>query len=308
MSDQQQLPRRYRRPRRLIFWPAMIVGLALGIAGALYFAWTLAPLEEFNTRPWQLSREDRDAYMIAIALNFAYDRDINRALDRLLQLQRPGEGFINPFDMVAQTACELARTEFISTNNGRQAILSMQMLYQSQGRVGCADEIIVASVPVNPVETLPAPPTATPTLVPPASKTPTPPLPNIQPTPIGRIVPTTPPQRDFALVRIEPFCDTEISGVIEVYVQESNGEGIPGMPVRVRWENGEDTFFTGLKPERGPAYADFKMQANFGYIIEMPGRSDPSPQPLAALPCTTASGAEAIQSYYVVFRPVAGGG
>lgn len=307
MTDPQNLPRRYRRPRRLVAWFPLIVGLALGTAGALYFAWTLAPLEEFNTLPWQLNKEDRDAYMVAVAQNFAYDRDINRALERLLLLQAPSDSFINPFDRVAETACELARTDFIATNSGRDAILSMQALYQSQGRTGCADEIIVASAGVNVVETLPAPPTATPTLAPPASKTPTPMLPDVQPTTGGgRIVPTTPPQRDFVLVRIEPFCDTEISGVIEVYVQEANGDGIPGQPVRVRWEEGEDTFFTGLKPERGPAYADFQMTLNRGYTVEMPGRSDPSPQPLAALPCTTAAGDQAIQSYFVVFRPVAG--
>ncbi len=302
-AEQALLPRKYRRPRRYVSWTALILGLALGLGGGLYFAWNLAPLEEFNTSPWQLTTGDQQRYVVAIALSFAQDSDINRAAERLLTIWRPGGQYDNPFGMVAGVACDLARTDFIATNNGRIAIGAMQLLYQSQGFSDCADDIIVAAQ-INPLATIPPPPTVTPTLVPPASKTPTPPpLPGTPVTPGGRLVPTTLPQQDFALVRLEPYCDQELSGIIEVYVQASNGDGIPGIAVRVRWDGGEDTFFTGLKPERGPAYADFQMEPNRGYIIELPGRSDPSSQQIAALPCTPETGASAIQSYRAVYRP-----
>jgi hypothetical protein len=149
------------------------------------------------------------------------------------------------------------------------------------------------------VITLPSP-----TLVPPPSKTPTPPISGsatVTPTPF--VIATPQPRSDFIIASINTFCDTELSGIIEVFVQDLGGDGLAGQAVRVRWDGGEDTFFTGLKPERGPAYADFQMEAGKGYIIEMPGHSDPSTQPLNAAPCTTDGGEEAITSYRVVFRP-----
>jgi hypothetical protein len=117
------------------------------------------------------------------------------------------------------------------------------------------------------------------------------------------IVPTSVPQRDFVLANVSTFCDDELSGIIEVFVQDFGNVGLPGMPVRVRWDNGENTFFTGLKPERGPAYADFEMELGKGYIIDMPGRSDPSRDPLVAATCTTETGAQAVISYRAVFLP-----
>jgi hypothetical protein len=123
------------------------------------------------------------------------------------------------------------------------------------------------------------------------------------PTPPRIIVPTSVPQRDFVLANVSTFCDSEISGTIEVFVQDFGGVGIAGMPVRVRWDDGEDTFYTGLKPERGPAYADFQMEEGKGYIIDMPGRSDPSAQQLVAASCTSDAGRPALVSYRAVFLP-----
>ena len=70
-----------------------------------------------------------------------------------------------------------------------------------------------------------------------------------------------------------------------------------------RWDDGEDVFFTGLKPERGPAYADFQMDAGKGYIIDMPGRADPSSDQLVAVNCTADNGEPSLISYRAVFLP-----
>lgn len=173
--------------------------------------------------------------------------------------------------------------------------------YELQGRSGCAGTLIPNSTPQG--EMTVVPPTPSPTIPPPPSKTPTP-VDAVRPSPTVAIivVPTTPPQRDFRIVRLEPFCDSELSGIIEVRIQESDASPIPGQAARVRWDSGEDTFFTGLKPERGLDYADFQMETGKGYTVEMPGRSNPS-QPLNAVPCTTEDGQEVIQSYRAFFRP-----
>jgi hypothetical protein len=71
----------------------------------------------------------------------------------------------------------------------------------------------------------------------------------------------------------------------------------------VRWNDGESRFFTGLKPELGPGYADFQMSESEEYIVDMPGLSDPVSTALSAVPCVDPiTGELAITSYRVIFR------
>ena len=113
-----------------------------------------------------------------------------------------------------------------------------------------------------------------------------------------------PPQNDFDLISVTTtHCSTTLSGVITVEVYDSDGTtGLPGKEIRARWDTGESHFFTGLKPEKSPAYADFQMETGKDYIIDMPGHADPVPQPLSAVPCTTPTNERAIISYRVLFR------
>ena len=290
---------KYRRGQRTFSLLGIILGLILGVAGGLTYAWVLNPVIKTDIEPWQLRESDKDNQVIAIMMNYAYDGDPIQAVERLVEL-RLGD---DPIQAVADIACRLATTGYVDSGSGLQAIRNMMTFYQLQGRNGCADTLIPMDAPPTPLLfiTLPSP-----TLVPPPSKTPTPPVAlGATLTPTSFIQVTPQPQSDFVIASINTYCDTELSGIIEVFVQDFGGEGLPGQAVRVRWDGGEDTFFTGLKPERGPAYADFQMEAGKGYIIEMPGHSDPSTQPLNAAPCTDpANNERAITSYRVVFRPV----
>ena len=289
---------RYERPRRPIIWSALLFGLIVGAFGGVLFAWNVAPAEEFDTAPWQLRPDDKAQYLVALMLAYDYDGDLQRTIDGLTDLRLTGD----PIQAVADAACDLVRTGFVDSPSGERAIRAMMKFYQLQGRTGCADALL------PPVE---APPTveviiaATPTLPPPPTKTPTPEgaAPPTDTPAALRLVPTVEPQRAFPLARLESFCDVAFPGLIEVYVQNSDGSGIAGQRVRVSWDGGENTFITGLKPERGADYADFQMEANRGYTIEMPGLSDPSTQPLVSAPCTTAAGVQTVTSYRAVFRP-----
>lgn len=290
---------RYNRPRRVFSAWGLIIGLVVGISAGLVYAWAINPVVQFSTEPWQLRQEDRARYAVAITLAFQYDSDLNRAIERLLTLQRQGEP-ADPFQQVADSACRLATTGYVDSNAGLRGLRTMMVFYQLQGRAGCADTLIPALQPTTVVQ-IEAP---TPTLLPPATKTPTPEIEiGASPTRQVVIVPTVVPQRDFVLADIDTFCSSELSGMIEVFVQDFGGVGIPGQAVRVRWDGGQDTFFTGLKAERGPAYADFQMEEGKGYIIEMPGRSDPSAEPLTAISCSTDTGDQAVISYRVFFLP-----
>ncbi len=290
---------RYERPRRSIRIWALVLGGIWGVVGGLYYAWTVDPIEEFDTAPWQLREADQADYIVALMLAYGYDGDLARTVETLAALRLPGD----PITYVADLACDLARSGYVDSASGENGIRAMMRFYQLQGRSGCADELIqIADVP-RATQVIVA---ATATLTPLPTKTPT----SLSsqggtPTPVGvRVVPTDLPQRAFRLARLENFCDADIPGVIEVYVQEPDGlTGVPGTRVRVTWESGESVFITGLKPERGRDYADFQMEGGRGYIIELPGLSDPSTQQIVAAPCTTENGVQSLTSYRAVYRP-----
>jgi hypothetical protein len=287
---------RYHRPRKVVSWTALIFGLAVGLGLGLYYTWMVNPIVEVETRPSQLNVEDRGRYVGLIALSFSHNSDLPRTLERLLDVSHSGQ----PFVEMAAIACERVQRGDANGNAGFREIRGMVTLYQLQGQAGCADEVVLASAPSTQEVVVVLP---TPTEAPPATKTPTV-APTRFPTPtVQVVVPTPVPVAQYILLNVSTFCDAEDSGLIEVYVQDFNGSGIPGQPIRVRWDGGQDTFYTGLKPEFGAAYADFQMEDGVSYVIEMPERSEPSTQQLIANPCTTDTGGTATISYRVVFRP-----
>ncbi len=298
-SREQRRRSRYERPRRSFSWVGLFFGILLGIGGGVFFAWNIAPAEEFDTEPWQLNRADQANYAIAAVLAYAYDGDLGLAI-RQLNTLRPS---VDPIQFVADITCDLARSGYVSSNSGLNAIRTAMRFYQLQGRAGCADDLIPAVQ--EPVETEEIRVLPSPTLPPPPTKTPTP-IVTIEATgtPDAPIVALTPQQQTgFQIVRLEPFCDPLFSGVIEVYVQNGSGGPMPGQRVRVQWADGSSVFFTGLNSLRGLDYADFQMEAGKQYVIDMPSQSDPSTTPIIAETCETAEGS-ALRSYRVVFRPL----
>ncbi|MFW5691960.1 MAG: hypothetical protein ACOCX3_01270 [Chloroflexota bacterium] len=302
---------RYDRPRSTVMWTALLFGMILGLAGGLYYAWVIAPVENTDVAPWQLESDrdvnellpDRDAYMIAIMMAYRFDGDLATTVQHLVDLRLPGN---DPIQYVADTACRLARNGYVDSNSRRNAIRSMMIFYQRQGKTGCADQLIAMEPMQGPgvQEVLVLP---TPTLIPPATKTPSPegtaqPFATTGPSGVGA-TPQAAAVRSFDIVAINAFCSTVLPGLIEVRVQDRSGQEIPGMPVRVRSPEESSTFYTGLKPERGPGYADYEMTPGSAYIIEIPGLSDPSTTPLSAAPCSDdRTGDPSVQSYRVIFR------
>lgn len=288
---------RYDRPRSYVSWLGILIGLALGVSGGLFYTWNIYPVEEVDIAPWQLKQEHLDHYMAAAILSYSYDGDLAKTIARLNVLRLPGH---DPIQAVADTACRLASTGYVSSSSGLRAVRAMMTFYRQQGRSGCADTLIAGETQLTPPPVMVLP---TPTPMPPASKTPTS-LSTVEPTTtsVSVFVPTSLPSRAYDLVSARTFCDTQLPGIIEVRVWDSSGAEIPGMPVRVRWNGGESLFFTGLKPERGAGYADFEMTEEVNYIVEMPGLSDPIAEPLTAVPCYTEDGDESVISYRLIFQ------
>lgn len=271
---------------------ALVLGLLLGLG----LSWALGPLPERNTEPFQLEQEDRNHYLIAIALEYEHSGDLHRALEKLIALRPPGD----PLQALADAACQLARGDYISNASGVKALRMAARMYTAQGRGGCAEPLLPAEdLPDKPAAASdPAAPPPSPT--PPPTKTPS--RRASRATATLRAVATSIPQRTFSPLPASTFCDTADRAVIEVEIVDYLGRGIPGQRIRVRWGDEENVFLSGLKPERGTGYADFQMDEGISYSIDMPGASDALRADLITGRCYTESGRESLKSFRVAFR------
>ena len=59
------------------------------------------------------------------------------------------------------------------------------------------------------------------------------------------------------------------SPLIQVEVYDARGEGVPGVEISILWDQGEDHFFTGMKPELGLGYGDFSMDIGVTYTLQL---------------------------------------
>ena len=274
-------------PRRSGFsLSGALLGLVLGLLLGLLYSREIDPIVVRNVAPENLVVEDKQAWVIAAAQEYAASGDLQRAVERLLEIE-PDE---NPFDVAATTTCELIRSGQINNVTSIDVIRNLRAMYEPQGFVAeCDTAAFNTPVPVTLV--LPTPTqTATATITPAATKTPTQAV-----EPVGFDTPTpsvTLPEHEgvvYRAVRIEPFCDPKSPGILEVYVREDSGESLPGTAVELIWENGQkkQTFYTGLKPERGSDYADFQMEAEQGYRLEIVDGVTEAIQVLEAVSCDT---------------------
>jgi hypothetical protein len=249
-----------------------LFGATLGIGTALYLSWAvLAPIDVIS-EPAQLKTEQKELYVLMVAMSYINDGDLVRAQ---IRLDRLGEGNIK------QRVTELAE-RYIQAHQPDTQSRSLAKLAIALGANTAALRVYVVTptpthTPIPTATGLPSP-TSTPTFSPTAPRLPTgTPIPTrtLTPTPTETpIVRVT--YRVFERVRLTCEQDKERTprGRIMIYVQDANGLGIPGARVRVQWNDGQDTFFTGLKGT-DPGYTDFEMQPGKSYIVQiLDGTSD----------------------------------
>lgn len=275
---------------------SLITGLLLGIS----ITRIQGPLPQGQAEPWQLRAEDRQHYMMAIALEQAHSGDTLRALDKLIAL-RPAQ---DPWGALAAAACELGSRGYLRSPSGIRALRSAVSLYKAQGRAGCAEQLL----PPEATETADASEAASAPQIAPASDDPRPtPPPTKRPlrqtvvaTPTSRPAEPGAQERSFAVLSVRSFCDLARPALIEAHVVDYIGRGIPGQPIRVRWGNQADLFFSGLKIEYGDSYADFQMAPDIDYAIEMNGARDPTASSLSTGDCYI-DNRRGLKSYRVTF-------
>jgi hypothetical protein len=243
-----------RRDR--IFWVGgFLAGFVIGLTLGLLYTWVINPIPLTETTPAALNPHDKEIYTVLIAAAYVADEDLDRAHSRLAKLE------------YADTETTIVSLAERYINEGRDArdIRALARLADALGGTSAAMRPFIATQ--TPTSTLtptptPQPPTPTPTQVVRVTATPT-----VTPTP--RRASTAEAVEALGVVQSTALCDPNTDGLLRVYVRDSKGNGVPGVQILVNWPGGEDRFFTGFKPEVDLGYADFEMEPDEIYQVEL---------------------------------------
>ncbi|MCS7259655.1 MAG: hypothetical protein NZ765_02585 [Anaerolineae bacterium] len=261
-----------------VWWiGGFLVGLMIGMSMSLFYTWVLDPPTLTLAPPSSLNPHDKEIYMVLVAAAYMADGDVARAERRLTALREAHIG---------DTLVALAE-RYIAEERDAREVRALAQLADALGHTSAALRVFIPT----PTLTSTPSPTATslPTNTPTGSSAPTHTPPATRTATSTRPLTFTPPQTSipvlteastptvtptvgrgrFRVVQSTPLCDAQSDGVLRIYVRDSDGEGIPGVQIAVRWPEGEDRFYTGFKPTIDPGYADFEMQPGQVYEVQL---------------------------------------
>jgi hypothetical protein len=295
----------------------LLTGFVVGAFLGLVFAWVVAPVEYVNTSPASLRENFKDQYRALIAAAYVSNSDLARAQARL--------NLLDDADVARSLAEQAQRTLAEGGSPDAAQALALLALDLGQG----PNSAITQSLPAETSTLQPSPsqtPTSTlgtqvPTLTstgeleitatrassgtgtqtPESTRTALP-----TGTPLSTRTPTSTPGALFVLQESTFVCDPDLGQpLIQVVTEDGAGNQIPGVEVIVNWEGGEDHFFTGLKPEFGPGYADFTMEPGEVYTLRLADGGQPVPD-LTAAECEDVGGSRYWGSWYLLFSQPGG--
>jgi len=261
----------------------LIVGLIIGAALGLSYAWIISPTRYIDAIPASLRADFKDQYRIAISAAYASTSDIQRARARLALL---GDAD-SVQTLSAQAQQMLANEADIKTVNQ-----IAQLASDLQGK-NIAPPVHTQTIftPLANTTLIPSPNvTENPPQTESVSATEQPQSPISAVTPRPTQTPTATSGAPFTILSQETVCKSNLTeALLQVYVIDSHRRPIPGVELIVTWDGGEDHFFTGFKPELGNGYADFQMQANVSYTLRVGSGGTPATN-LTVPVCPSANG------------------
>lgn len=224
----------------------LVVAMAVGLAGGLLYTWVLDPIENRSSTPNSLRARDKLVYVTIIGDLYAYEGDLPRAEARLAELDIEADG------PVLAGLIE----EYLDGGGQAEDVRNLARLAEALGASGGV-LLVFAAAPTpspEPTATIQAQPGSQP------AGTSLAPAPTVTPAP------------SFHLVEQTAVCaEPGQPGSISVWVRDQDGNGLAGIEIVVSWSAGQDRFFTGLRPERGPGYADFEMAPEVEYDVALAG-------------------------------------
>lgn len=239
--------------------------MLLGLAGGLYYAWLINPVEYVETAPDSLRADFRDDYLALIGAAYSGTGDLIRARARLALFPN-----LDPESDLPAIAQQRFAAGLPDANG--LALLAGELAGSEQ------------STPVPSPSG--APPTVSPTQRP-ATATP-------RPSPTAGA--------PFTLAEQQLVCDPQLlETLIQVEIFDAAGDPVPGLEILIVWDSGQDHFFTGLKPELGLGYGDFGMSPGITYTLRLQD-SGPPVTDLSAQDCQSDDGPDYPGSWYLRFE------
>lgn len=264
-------------PARFAAASLLLLGLILGLAGGLTYAWIINPVVFVDASPARLDPAYKETYIFLVSQSYAASGDAALAQRRLQALDDPA---------LPQTVDALLAT-YLRQEKPPQVIENLAALAQMLGAEGTAVSLFAptplpGALPTpTPIVTPDIPPSPSPTLTPSPTATPSP-----SPTPAPTQTPTPTPQPDYRLLNQERVCLAEPAPRIEVVTFDALLNELAGIEVQVTWQGGGDTFFTGFKPAEGAGYGDFTMAPETSYSVVLAAGS-PEVSGLRIEPCSS---------------------
>lgn len=250
---------------------AVIIGFGIG----LLYSWRLSPVSYVDANPALLRADFKDQYRIVIADSYAANQDLSRARARLELL-----GDVDPVgELSAQAQRMLAAGEPFDKVRPLAELSTDLTQGFASNPIDTVTPFPTFNTPVT-NSTLTTDETPDPeieiteTPLPQATaffeQTPLVPVAAESATPRPTFTATPGPGAPFALVGQDTICDPGLTpGLMQFTMMDGRRREIAGVEIVVTWNQGEDRFFTGFKPELGDGYADFIMQADTVYNIQV---------------------------------------
>ena len=108
--------------------------------------------------------------------------------------------------------------------------------------------------------------------------------------------------RPFQLVSRDEVCNPNLTGgLMQISILDSHRHQMPGVEIDISWAGGDESFFTGLKPEIADGYADYVMQAGLTYSIRVEHAGTPVSD-LSAPSCPESGGQTYLGGLKLVFQ------
>jgi hypothetical protein len=235
-----------------------LLGLIIGLAGSLYYAWIVSPIVYTDASPARFTESYKAEYIFLVSQSLAVNGDWAQAQQRLAALDDPA---------LTQTVTDLLNS-YVVQQRPPAEIRNLAVLAQQLGAAAPA----VALFAPTPIGSVTPTPTITPMpLLPTSEPSPTP-LPTMTIRPTVTAVPTLPPeptsQPTYRLLNQQQICGSdETVPSITVITLDALLDPLPGVEVWVNWDSGSDRFFTGFKPTLGEGAGDFAMSPDTSYTV-----------------------------------------
>jgi len=249
----------------------LFTGLVIGLIIGFVIARVFFPVAYVDTLPAMLDEVSKDRYRSMIAIAYQVNNDLPRARARLNLLEDD-----YPVGALLDQARRMTQNDEPGQTITALKILAADLEGENFEPTEELSSITKTEVPQTQIAVAP---TATLGLedaihTPTASPTPSP-TPVFTFTPRPTLTPLVSFDVPFVLRQKQEVCDTSLpDGLLQILVEDEDGEPLPGARIYVMWNGGEESFFTGLYPQVSPGYADFEMVSGEQYQVRVGTDSD----------------------------------